>query len=79
MASILSFIAQFLILIIRSYQLIISPLFGYHCRFNPTCSEYAIKVLYKFGFIRGSYLIIKRILKCHPLYKGGNDPVPPRD
>ncbi|MGP1956952.1 MAG: membrane protein insertion efficiency factor YidD [Arsenophonus sp. NC-PE1-MAG3] len=78
MASSLPFGSRLLILIIRGYQLIIRPLLGPRCRFNPTCSQYGIEALYQFGFIKGSWLMMKRVLKCHPLHKGGDDPVPPR-
>ncbi|WP_348666339.1 membrane protein insertion efficiency factor YidD [Arsenophonus symbiont of Ornithomya chloropus] len=74
MVSSLSFSTQILILIIKFYQLI-SPFLGSHCRFNPVCSQYGIEALYRFGFIKGIWLIIKRILKCHPLHVGGDDPV----
>lgn len=47
-----------------------------YCKFTPTCSEYAIIALKKYGFIKGSYLMIKRILRCNPFSKGGYDPVP---
>ncbi|MGP1958830.1 MAG: membrane protein insertion efficiency factor YidD [Arsenophonus sp. NC-CH8-MAG3] len=78
MASSLSFGSRLLISIIRGYQLIIRPLLGSRCRFNPTCSQYGIEALYQFRLIKGSWLIMKRVLKCHPLHKGGDDPVPPR-
>ncbi|VAY02327.1 Putative membrane protein insertion efficiency factor [Arsenophonus endosymbiont of Aleurodicus dispersus] len=78
MASSLSFVLRLLILIIRCYQLIISPLLWHRCRFKPTCSKYGIEVLYRFGLIKGSWLMMKRLLKCHPLHIGGYDPVPPR-
>lgn len=66
MASSLSFGSRLLISIIRGYQLIISPLLGPRCRFNPTCSQYGIEVLYRFGLIKGGWLMMKRVLKCHP-------------
>ncbi|WP_440054606.1 membrane protein insertion efficiency factor YidD [Pseudoalteromonas sp. T1lg65] len=65
-----------LIIIIRGYQKGISPLLGPHCRFNPTCSSYAIQAINLHGIAKGSWLAVKRILKCHPLSAGGEDPVP---
>ena len=62
--------------LIKLYQLIISPIIGNNCRFLPTCSEYTIDSLKNFGVIKGSFLSIKRILKCHPLGSNGYDPVP---
>ncbi|WFD10286.1 membrane protein insertion efficiency factor YidD [Tepidibacter hydrothermalis] len=62
-------------LIIRFYQKFLSPIKGKTCRFYPTCSQYAIDALEKYGFLKGSYLSIKRILKCHPFHEGGYDPV----
>ena len=64
-----------LILLIRFYQIAISPYLGANCRFYPTCSSYAIESLQKYGAIRGSFLTIKRLLRCHPFCKGGYDPV----
>ncbi|CDL86633.1 membrane protein insertion efficiency factor YidD [Xenorhabdus cabanillasii] len=78
MASSLSFGSRLLITLIRGYQLVISPLLGPRCRFNPTCSQYGIEALRRFGMIKGSWLTVKRVLKCHPLHEGGDDPVPPR-
>lgn len=60
---------------IRFYQICISPLFPRTCRFYPTCSAYFIQALEKYGVFKGSYLGIKRILKCHPWNKGGYDPL----
>jgi len=60
---------------IRFYQLFISPLFPPHCRFYPTCSQYALEAVKKYGVVRGSIMAIKRIAKCHPFHKGGYDPV----
>ena len=65
-------------MLIRGYQLAISPLLGPCCRFNPTCSNYGIEALRRFGMLKGSWLTAKRVLKCHPLHAGGDDPVPPR-
>ncbi|MCO6524622.1 MAG: membrane protein insertion efficiency factor YidD [Candidatus Schmidhempelia sp.] len=74
-----SYGAKVLILLIRGYQRFISPLLGPHCRFQPTCSHYAIIAIHRFGLLKGSWLMVKRILKCHPLHAGGEDPVPPKD
>ncbi|MBR1544434.1 MAG: membrane protein insertion efficiency factor YidD [Alphaproteobacteria bacterium] len=74
-------ITKFFILIIRGYQIFISPLFGgrYRCRFFPRCSDYSIEVLKNFGIVKGSYLTIKRILRCNPFFNGGYDPPPKKD
>ncbi len=64
-----------LIIPIRVYQVVISPLLPKRCRFYPTCSSYAIQAIEKHG-LRGLWLALKRILKCHPLHPGGYDPVP---
>jgi len=61
---------------IKIYQKFISPLKGVSsCRFYPTCSQYAIDAIEKYGIIKGSFMSIKRILKCHPFHPGGYDPV----
>ena len=65
-----------LILLIRGYQLIVSPMLGSNCRFMPTCSEYALDSLKAYGLIKGTFLTIKRIGKCHPLGSHGYDPIP---
>ena len=65
-----------LILMIRLYQLFISPLLGQNCRYLPTCSEYSVKSLKEHGLFRGSILSIKRISKCHPWGSHRFDPVP---
>lgn len=70
--------SRILIRLVRAYQLVISPLLGPCCRLEPTCSNYIIEVLRRFGVIKGSWLALKRILKCHPLHIGGEDPVPPK-
>ena len=66
---------KLMILAIRFYQKFISPLFPPTCRFYPTCSTYFIQALEKYGVFKGSYLGIKRILKCHPWHEGGYDPL----
>ena len=67
-----------LIKLIRCYQLTLSPMIGPHCRFVPTCSCYGIEAIKTHGALKGSWLTLKRILKCHPLSVGGYDPVPPK-
>ena len=62
--------------IIKAYQYIISPVLGNNCRFFPTCSEYALLAIKMHGLVKGSGLAFRRLLSCHPLYKGGFDPVP---
>ena len=66
-----------LIQLIRGYRLLISPLFPPTCRFQPTCSNYALTAIARFGAVKGSILAAKRILRCHPWNPGGYDPVPP--
>ena len=70
--------ASFLIFLIRGYQRLISPLLGPRCRFHPSCSRYAVEALQKHGAVRGSWLAIRRLGRCHPLNPGGEDPVPDR-
>ena len=65
-----------MIILIRLYQYTFSLLFGPCCRFTPSCSTYALLSVQRFGVIEGSYLALKRIIKCHPLHRGGYDPVP---
>ncbi|HNR13418.1 MAG TPA: membrane protein insertion efficiency factor YidD [Thermodesulfobacteriota bacterium] len=66
------------VIIIKAYQLFISPLFPPSCRFYPTCSEYAIRAIEAHGILKGFVLSARRILKCHPFNPGGWDPVPPK-
>ena len=68
-----------LLIIIKVYQLIISPILRGNCRFLPTCSEYAIESLKSHGLIKGSILTIKRIGRCHPWGGHGYDPIPSKD
>jgi putative membrane protein insertion efficiency factor len=65
-----------LVLVIRGYQLWVSPLLPAACRYYPTCSAYAIEALEKHGPVTGSWLALRRIARCHPFHAGGNDPVP---
>lgn len=64
------------VFVIKIYQNIISPLFPPTCRYTPTCSEYSIQSLKKYGLIKGVYLSIKRIVNCHPWGGSGYDPIP---
>ena len=66
----------FFILPIKMYQILLSPLIGPSCRFNPTCSHYTIQAISKYGALKGLYLGLKRIIRCHPWGESGNDPVP---
>ncbi|MBL7987609.1 MAG: membrane protein insertion efficiency factor YidD [Chlorobi bacterium] len=61
---------------IRGYQRFLSPMLPPSCRFHPTCSEYTRQAIEKYGAVRGTYLGVRRILKCHPFHPGGYDPVP---
>jgi hypothetical protein len=65
-----------LVQLIKFYRFVISPWVGHHCRFYPTCSSYALTAIERFGALRGSYLTIIRLSKCHPWHEGGLDPVP---
>ncbi|HSW69177.1 MAG TPA: membrane protein insertion efficiency factor YidD [Gammaproteobacteria bacterium] len=65
-----------LIFLIKTYKYFISPLLGQCCRFYPTCSSYAMDAIHSFGCFYGTYLTLKRILRCHPWGKSGYDPIP---
>tara|TARA_B100000579_G_scaffold67343_1_gene50407 strand:+ start:338 stop:568 length:231 start_codon:yes stop_codon:yes gene_type:complete len=67
------------IVLIKLYQILISPLLGSNCRYQPTCSEYCKESLQNWGLFKGLYLSIKRIVKCHPWGGKGYDPVPKKD
>jgi putative membrane protein insertion efficiency factor len=71
------FMKAILLALIDAYRLLLSPFFGTQCRFYPTCSSYAREAIEVHGSLRGSWLAVKRILKCHPWHPGGVDPVPP--
>lgn len=70
---------RILLLLIKFYRLCISPLFPPTCRFQPTCSQYALQAIDRFGPLQGSWLTTKRICRCHPFHPGGYDPVPEAD
>jgi uncharacterized protein len=65
-----------LIAFIRGYQIALSPYFGQQCRFSPTCSQYGIEAINKYGAIKGLAYTIRRLSRCHPWHEGGHDPVP---
>lgn len=67
---------RFLLWLVRFYRGAISPLHRPCCRFIPTCSQYAVEAIEKYGAIKGGYLALRRILRCNPFHKGGYDPVP---
>ena len=71
-------VAWVLVLPIRLYQLVVSPLLGPRCRFYPSCSAYAVEALTTRGPVVGLWLTVRRLLRCHPWNPGGPDPVPPR-
>ena len=67
-----------LVLLVRMYQVTLRPFVGGHCRFCPTCSDYALEALRIHGAVRGGWLSVRRLLRCHPFGGAGFDPVPPR-
>ena len=67
------------ILLVKFYRKFISPLKQPSCIYTPTCSQYALEALERYGFFKGGYLSLKRILRCHPFSKGGFDPVPNKE
>ncbi|MEJ5914612.1 membrane protein insertion efficiency factor YidD [Pseudokineococcus sp. 1T1Z-3] len=67
-----------LVLLVRGYQLVVSPWYPPVCRFYPSCSSYAVQALERHGALRGSWLAVRRLLRCHPWNLGGVDHVPPR-
>lgn len=76
MKTIVQLPAKFLILLIRIYQYTLSPFIGRNCRYTPTCSNYGIEAIKKYGAIKGGWLTLKRILSCNPWGGSGYDPVP---
>ncbi|QCT75296.1 membrane protein insertion efficiency factor YidD [Macrococcoides canis] len=69
---------QLLLSLIKFYRKYISPMTPPACRFHPTCSQYGLEAIETHGAMKGAYLTVKRILKCHPFHPGGFDPVPPK-
>jgi putative membrane protein insertion efficiency factor len=69
---------RFLMALVRTYRLLLSPWLGSSCRFEPTCSAYSLQALEIHGATVGTYLTLKRLVRCNPLCAGGHDPVPPR-
>lgn len=65
-----------LLLIVRGYQLLISPVLPPTCRFSPSCSQYSLEAISKYGALKGFWLTIKRLIRCNPWNPGGYDPVP---
>lgn len=66
---------KLVLFIIKLYQKLISPWLGPHCRFYPTCSHYVFEAIVKYGLVKGGFLGLRRLLKCHPFHPGGIDPL----
>ena len=73
----MSWATRAVVALVAGYQVLLSPALGRHCRFAPTCSEYARLALIEHGFGRGGWLAVRRLLRCHPFHPGGYDPPPP--
>lgn len=73
------FPSRMLIFSVKAYKLILSPYLGRNCRFYPSCSTYAVEAIERHGALRGTWLSMRRILRCHPWNAGGPDPVPERN
>ena len=71
----MNILTETLIQIIKGYKFLISPLLGNNCRYFPNCSDYSIEALRTYGFFKGLFMTIKRVLSCHPFNEGGIDPV----
>ncbi|PWB51053.1 MAG: membrane protein insertion efficiency factor YidD [Nitrosomonadales bacterium] len=67
---------RILLFLVKAYQYLISPMLGPSCRYTPTCSEYAAQALKKYGALKGVWLSVKRVGRCHPWHDGGYDPLP---
>ena len=71
----MSWPARAAVALVSGYQALLSPMLGRHCRFAPTCSEYAVEALERYGLMRGGLLSLGRVCRCHPLCRGGYDPL----
>ena len=69
-------VTSIMVALVKGYQVALSPFFGQQCRFTPTCSHYAIAALQTHGALKGLWLTVKRVSRCHPWQAGGHDPVP---
>lgn len=69
--------SRVLLVVLAAYRRFVSPLLGPRCRFTPSCSQYAVTAIKTHGPLRGSWLAVKRVGRCHPFHAGGDDPVPP--
>lgn len=67
---------KILLVLIHAYRYLLSPVFGNHCRFTPSCSRYGLEAIETHGALKGSWLTVKRVASCHPWHEGGYDPVP---
>ncbi len=72
----MSVVARLVVLLIRGYQVTLSPLLPSACRYQPTCSRYTQEAVERYGALKGTWLGVKRIARCHPVHAGGYDPVP---
>ncbi len=70
---------RLLMLMVRGYGILISPFLGNNCRYYPSCSVYTQEAIERFGSLRGLWMGIKRVFRCHPFHEGGYDPVPDKD
>ena len=68
--------SRLLALLVTGYRYSLSPMLGMHCRFHPSCSAYALEALERHGAVRGGWLALRRLARCHPWHPGGHDPVP---
>lgn len=69
-------LAKLMLMLVKFYQYVISPMIPPRCRYTPTCSQYAVDAIKKYGALKGGYLAAKRIARCHPFGGSGHDPVP---